>query len=281
MFIQRVINIFLGVLLTTQVVFAADSSTDSSVNEVARPAISPVNGAVDPESDLENMTVKDPYESFNRGIFNFNEALDKAILKPVASVYNVILPPPVRKGVSNFFDNLNMVPTILNDLLQANFYQATSDTWRLGINSTVGLLGFVDVASKIGLEPNAEDFGLTLAQWGYTNSNYLVLPFFGPSTVRDGIGLPINYEFLSVYPYIHPMWKRYALYGLWVVSTRATLLNFEKISQQITFDKYVFQRDAYMQRRAYLIQRNHELGNPYLSETTEPPQPTHKFRRYL
>lgn len=208
----------------------------------------------------------DPYEPFNRAMFQFNDGLDRFILKPIATVYNAVIPKPVAKCMGNFFSNLDTVPTVINDLLQANFYQAASDSWRLVINSTVGILGFFDVASHMGLEPNAEDFGLTLAQWGYTKSNFLVLPFLGPSTVRDAVGWPINYYAFSVYPHIYPQEDRYALYGLGVIVRRADYLRFEGVMQQAALDKYIFMRDAYLQRRNHLIERNKQLGNPYIEK---------------
>lgn len=212
---------------------------------------------------------QDPYESFNRVVYHFNDALDNFVLKPLAHTYNTVLPRPLVKGISNFFANLDNFPTVVNDVLQANFYQAASDGWRLAINTTVGLLGFFDVASHMGLEPNKEDFGLTLAQWGYTQSNYLILPFFGPSTPRDAIGLPMDYYLFSVYPHIHPTIRRYELYGLGVVSRRADLLSFQNVMDQAAVDRYVFLRDAYMQRRTYQIQRNKELGDPYLNKSKQ------------
>lgn len=211
---------------------------------------------------------KDPYEPFNRKMYHFNDFLDNALLKPIATLYTKIVPKPVVKGISNIFSNIDTVPTVANDVLQVNFYQATNDFWRLAVNSTVGILGFFDVATDIGLEPNKEDFGLTLARWGYTNSNYLVLPFFGPSTVRDGLGLPVDYYAFSIYPRITPVSQRYALYGLGVVSRRAELLRFQDVFDEAAIDKYVFLRDAYMQRRAYLIERNKELGDPYLEKNS-------------
>lgn len=209
---------------------------------------------------------KDPYESFNRVVYHFNDAIDKWALKPVATLYNKIMPKPVNKGIANMFYNIDTVPTVFNDVLQGNIYQATSDAWRIGINSTVGILGFFDVAADIGLEPNKEDFGLTLARWGYVNSNYLVLPFFGPSTLRDAIGIPVDYYAFSVYPYIYPVQDRYRIYAVGVVSKRAELLHYQNVMQQAALDEYVFLRDAYMQRRAYLIERNKQLGDPYLDK---------------
>ena len=214
-------------------------------------------------------TQKDPYESFNRIMYHFNDFLDNAILKPVATFYNKVMPKPLNKGIKNFFSNIDNVPTVVNDVLQGNLYQGVSDSWRLVINSTIGIVGFFDVAVNMGLEPNTEDFGLTLAQWGYTSSNYLVLPFFGPSTPRDTVGLPVDYYFFSVYPHIRPPSARYGIYGLGVVARRADLLSFENVMEQASIDKYAFLRDAYLQRRAYLIQRNKELGNPYLEKNKQ------------
>ncbi len=200
---------------------------------------------------------QDPYEKFNRVMYRFNDIFDTVLLKPLAKFYNAFVPKPLAKGFSNFFSNIDNVPTIINDVLQGNFYQAANDMWRLSINSTVGILGFFDVAAPIGLAPNAEDFGLTLARWGYRNSNYLVLPFLGPTTVRDGVfGWPINYYGMTIYPYIRPTWKRYALYGFGVVVKRADFLRYQDIFEQVTIDKYVFMRDAFLQHRNYLIERN-------------------------
>lgn len=209
---------------------------------------------------------QDPYERFNRDMFKFNDFLDTYFLKPVATVYNKIVPKPLAKGLSNVYSNIDNVPTIINDVLQGNFYQATSDTWRLAINTTIGIGGFFDPASHIGLEPNSEDFGLTLAQWGYTKSNYLVLPFIGPTTVRDGISYPINYYYMSIYPLIKPTRDEYYLYFGGVIVRRAELLSYENFMQQAAIDKYVFIRDAYLQHRNYMIERNSQLGNPYTDQ---------------
>ena len=215
---------------------------------------------------LKPINPDDPYEPFNRVMFTFNDKLDKFVLKPIATLYNKIIPKPLTKGISNFFSNVDTVPTVANDVLQANFYQATSDAWRLVINTTVGILGFFDVATTVGLEYNYEDLGLTFARWGVTSSNYLVLPFLGPSTVRDAIAWPINYEYLTIYPYITPVSARYELYFTNLISKRADYLHYNDVMEQATLDKYVFMRNAYMQRRAYLIERNKQLGDPYLDD---------------
>lgn len=247
---------------TTSAANTASSSNAATADSTSAADIAGADDAV-PTSQA------DPYQPFNRAMYRFNDVLDRVILKPVATVYNKIVPKPLAKGITNFFANVDTVPTVANDVLQANIYQATSDGWRLVINSTVGVLGFFDVASDMGLEPNKEDFGLTLARWGYTNSNYLVLPFFGPSTPRDAIGLPVDYYVFSIYPYITPLSARYEIYGLGVISRRADLLSFQNVMEEAAVDRYVFLRDAYLQRRAYLIQRNKELGDPYLEKNKQ------------
>jgi phospholipid-binding lipoprotein MlaA len=198
----------------------------------------------------------DPYENYNRHAFKLNQTLDKVLFKPIATVYKTIVPWPLTKGISNFFSNLEQVPTIINDLLQADFYDATADTWRLLINTTVGLGGFIDVASRIDLPARTQDFGLTMAKWGYRSSSYLVIPILGPRTVRDTISWPINYGVFSVYPYINDISWRNALTAGSFVNARAQLLDFDQTIKQASFDPYVFQRNAYLQRRNYLIRQN-------------------------
>lgn len=224
-------------------------------------------------ADTRTVNPVDPYEPFNRVMFNFNDFIDKAILKPVATAYNKVIPKFIAKGINNMFSNIDTIPTVINDVLQINFYQAASDAWRFAVNSTIGIAGFFDVAQHVGLEPNAEDFGLTLARWGWKDSNYLVLPFLGPTTVRDGIAWPINYEYMTIYPYIYPVSTRYSIYGLSLVSKRAELLRFGDVMDQAALDRYVFMRDAYLQSRAYRIERNEQLGDPYLvkSNLENPP----------
>lgn len=209
---------------------------------------------------------KDPYETFNRPMFAINDWLDRWILKPIAVLYTKITPKPLAKGISNAYNNIDTVPTILNDILQANFYQAINDSWRLGINTTIGIAGLFDVAAAIGLEPNnKQDFGLTLAQWGWVNSNYLVLPILGPGTVRDQLSIYPNY-YLTIYPYIEPDIVEYGVLAGSFIVRRAEILRYQNVFEQAALDKYTFVRDAYLQRRAYLIERNKQLGNPYLEK---------------
>ena len=239
------------------------SKTDQAVATTSQTTTLDPAGAIDQTATTnveDDTTTKDPFEKFNRPMFSFNEKLDKFILKPIATLYNAIMPRPLNEGVHNFFLNIGNLPTIANDILQFNFYQMANDTWRLGINTTVGIGGLFDVAGRIGLKPYANDFGLTLATWGYEHSNYLVLPFFGPNTFRDGMGIPVDYYVFSIYPHIKPYRTRYALYGLGVVDRRAQLLQYQSVLEEISLDKYVFVRNAYMQRRAYQIEQNQHLS---------------------
>lgn len=213
--------------------------------------------AVDDSADV---TIADPYEKFNRHTFAFNDALDTHILQPVARFYNKIMPKPLNKGIHNFFLNLNTVSTIADDFLQFNFYQMTNDMWRFTINSTIGIGGLFDVASRMNLPFYENDFGMTLATWGYRKSNYLVLPFYGSYTVRDAMSLPVDYYALSAYQYIEPPRLGYAIYALGVVDWRAQTLKYNDLLDAAALDKYVFVRNAYMQRRAFQLEQNRHLG---------------------
>jgi phospholipid-binding lipoprotein MlaA len=187
---------------------------------------------------------RDPYETFNRHAYHLNKTIDKIIFKPIATI--------IKKGVTNFFNNVSQVPTVANDLLQANFHQAKSDAWRFLINSSIGVLGIFDVASSMNIPFHSEDVGLTFAHWGMKESSYLVLPLWGSSTVRDAIGLPINY-YLTIYPHLNDTSTRNWLFATNTVNQRSNLLHFEKVIKQAAFDQYVFERDAYFQRRQYSI----------------------------
>ncbi|MGD9108791.1 MAG: VacJ family lipoprotein [Gammaproteobacteria bacterium] len=223
------------------------------------------------ETDIEqqnNQQQKDPYEKLNRAMFQFNEDLDYLILKPIAKTYNAITPSPVNTAVDNVFNNLTEIPTVINDLLQFNFYQATSDSWRFVINSTVGIGGILDVAKKTGLSRHYEDFGLTLARWGWKDSNYLVIPFLNSSTIRDGISL-IPYYYMTIYPYIRDWRSRYAILAWRAIDIRAQLLRFEKVYRAAAIDRYVLVRSAYLQRRRHLINQNKKLDDPYTAENTQ------------
>lgn len=200
---------------------------------------------------------RDPLESVNRGIYNFNDGLDTMILKPAAEVYRGVIPQPVRNGVSNVFSNLNDVIVALNNLLQGKFEAAISDIARLLVNTTVGLLGIFDVATEAGLEKHDEDFGQTLGYWGIGDGPYLVLPFLGPRNLRDTAGLVGDFK-LDPVIYIDPVRDRNAALGLRLVSRREALLGASNVLEAAALDEYAFVRDAYLQRRRNLIYD----GNP-------------------
>jgi phospholipid-binding lipoprotein MlaA len=213
---------------------------------------------------------KDPYEAYNRKTFVFNDALDRNILQPVARFYNKIMPKPLNKGIHNFFLNLNTLSTVGDDFLQFNFYQMTKDTYRLVINSTLGFGGLFDIATRMHIPYFQNDFGLTLAKWGYKNSSYLVLPILGSNTIRDGIGIPVDYFEFSVYPYVRPQSTRYQLLGLFMVDHRAHLLQFEPVLEEAAIDRYVFMRNAYMQHRAFQIEQVKHLSYKDRDENQNP-----------
>ncbi|SEI98972.1 phospholipid-binding lipoprotein MlaA [Azotobacter beijerinckii] len=192
---------------------------------------------------------EDPWEGFNRPIFRFNDTLDRYFMKPVAKGYQAIAPQFVEDGVHNAYRNIGDVGNLANNLLQAKFHDAGVDTSRLLLNTTVGVLGVVDVGTKMGLDRNDEDFGQTLGAWGVPSGHYVVLPFFGPSTIRDTGGL-VGDAFTKPYPYMESTAARYGLFVGEVVDTRASLLAAEKV---ITGDRYIFIRDAYLQNREFKV----------------------------
>lgn len=196
---------------------------------------------------------KDPYETYNRSAYRFNQTIDQIALKPAAKVYDRILPGPIKKGVLNFFDNLNELPTIANDLLQGNLVYAASNSWRFLINSTVGVFGVIDVASRLGVAKYSTDFGITLRKWGIKPTPYLVLPLLGPSTVTDTFAIPVDYQ-ATVYNYVKPKSIVYGAVAVNTIGRRAELLKYGS-ADDVTLDPYIFQRHAYLQQREALLQK--------------------------
>lgn len=194
----------------------------------------------------------DPFEKYNRAVFKFNDGFDKVLLKPVAKGYRKILPSPVRRSVGNFFRNLLEPTTIVNDILQGKFEQAVTDSLRLLYNTSFGLLGIFDVATAIGIERHQEDFGQTFAVWGLKPGPYLMLPFLGPSNVRDGIGLLPYYFATDPRLYNSDSTVNLALVGINAVDSRAQLLTGSKLLE-LQLDPYAFLRETYNQRRIDLI----------------------------
>lgn len=192
---------------------------------------------------------KDPLEGLNRGVYKFNDAADKAVIKPVAGAYKAVMPGPVRTGVNNFFSNLGTVVTAINDLLQFKFSKAMDDSGRFVINSTFGLLGVIDVASMDNVPKNNEDFGQTLGYWGVGSGAYVVLPLLGPSTLRDTGGLVVDTWAFDPLGYIDDPATRNGLYVLKFVDKRAQYLPASDLLDEAALDPYAFMRDAYLQRR--------------------------------
>ena len=208
----------------------------------------------------------DPWEGFNRAVYGFNKTADETLIKPIATGYQAITPDFLDRGITNFFNNLDDVVVLANQILQGKPQEAVSDFSRLVWNSTVGLLGFIDVATHLDLPKHNEDFGQTLGRWGYTPGPYLVLPILGPHTARDAIGLipdwflfdPLNYTDLSFR-------QRLAVAAVKYIDIRADLLSASTIVDTAALDEYTFIRDAYLQRREYLIYD----GNPPEEEFDE------------
>ena len=209
---------------------------------------------------------RDPWQGFNRSIYSFNDTLDRHALKPVAKSYRAVMPDFAEQGVRNFFSNLNDVSVAVNNLLQAKLKDSFSDIGRLLVNSTVGVLGLFDVASSIGLEKHQEDFGQTLATWGVGSGPYIVWPFFGPSTLRDTPSLVVDTVLLDPVTHVElKLAERASVIALDRISRRAELLSLEQAVDEISTDRYTFIREAYLDRRDFLIhdglppQRNNDL----------------------
>lgn len=200
----------------------------------------------------------DPWESFNRSVFEFNEGLDTYLLKPVVSVYRFILPEFVRDGIYNFFSNYSDIYTALYNLLQGKPGDAFNDLMRVAVNTTMGLGGLLDLATPGGLEKHKEDWGQTLGVWGVPAGPYVVLPFFGPSNVRDTFGTAADLESDYLFRLLPNVGLRNSLTGLRVVNARNTYYEAGDLLDGAAIDKYSFVRDAYIQRRQYQINEGRE-----------------------
>ena len=195
---------------------------------------------------------RDPWEPLNRGIYRFNDKVDTAVARPVATAYQKFVPSEIRERVRNFFGNLADPFIGVNNFLQGKFEDGVSDWARFAFNTTIGLFGLHDVATDMGYEKHNEDFGQTFGRWGAPSGPYLVLPFLGSSTLRDGVGTGVDI-YADPLGEIRPYHTEYALWGLRLTQTRADLLDASRILEEAALDKYTFQRDAYLQRRRSLI----------------------------
>ena len=216
-------------------------------------------------------STNDPFESWNRAMFGFNEGLDLVVLKPVASGYQAMVPELVRTGVGNFFSNFGDGWSAINQLLQGKPVVAAEMTMRMATNTFFGIGGLFDVASDLGIERRQEDLGQTLGRWGLPAGPYLFWPLLGPSSMRDSAGLPLDLSW-STGAMTNDGVVRVGLTALQVVDTRAGLLNATRLVDEIALDKYVFIRDGYLARRRSLVYDGDppELPEPKVDPTPAP-----------
>jgi len=206
---------------------------------------------------VANPDKRDPLESMNRSVFAFNDAADAAVVKPVATVYRNVVPNLVRKGVGNFFNNLEDVWSIFNNAIQGRRMDTGDSIGRVMVNSTIGILGLVDVASDLNIERHTTDFGMTLGRWGVPPGPYVVLPLLGPSTLREVAALPVDRQGNAL-TYVDDESARTGLTVVKLLNLRAKYLNAGDVVAGAALDKYSFTRDSYLQR-----QRNQQYdGNP-------------------
>jgi phospholipid-binding lipoprotein MlaA len=194
---------------------------------------------------------QDPWESWNRGVYRVNDKLDRAIVKPVTKTYVRVVPSPIRTGVHNFFANLNTPTVMINDALQGKLLAAGNDLGRFLLNTTVGIGGILDPATPAGLALNDEDFGQTLGHWGVHPGPFVELPLLGPSDVRDASSKVVD-TYTNPRQYIRNVYVKYGIYLPYLLDARASLLPLDETLKNV-YDPYAFIRDAYLQRRAYLV----------------------------
>lgn len=204
-----------------------------------------------------NANPRDPLEPFNRGVYQFNDAVDAAVLKPVATAYQTVTPVPVQRGIGNFFENLKTPWSFINNALEFKGQAAIASLMRFAVNTTIGLGGIFDVATDINIEKHTRDFGHTLGYWGVPPGAYLVLPLLGPSSVRDTVAVPADLM-AGLLTYVDNVPLRNSLWALGFVDERSKWLKASTILEEAALDKYSFTRDAYLQRRRNTIYD----GNP-------------------
>lgn len=190
----------------------------------------------------------DPYEKYNRVIFKFNRGLDYVILRPVADLYDTVIPEPIQGGIGRMYTNFYEPSRVVNDILQGEGLYAAQDGARFVVNTTVGLVGFFDVAQSLGYPPHHQDFGVTMARWGWDQSAFLVVPFLGVYTVRDFSAIPFNSYAFTFWPYVRPESLSWELYFLELIHDRSVLRPTDKVIDE-AIDPYLLVRDAYLQKR--------------------------------
>jgi len=215
-----------------------------------------------------NANPKDPLEPFNRSMFEFNDALDRTVFKPVATAYRDVTPDLARRGVGNFFNNIEDAWSFVNNVLQLKGEGALSSLMRVCFNTVFGFGGVLDIASEMQMERHTEDFGQTLGRWGVGAGPYVVLPFFGPSTLRDTVALPVDKTAGDPVTKIDDIPVRNTLWALRVIDNRAQLLRAGEVLEEVALDKYTFMRDAHLQRRRNAVFD----GNPPEEEPEPEPE---------
>jgi phospholipid-binding lipoprotein MlaA len=199
-----------------------------------------------------NPSKVDPFEPMNRSFYQFHDAVDTAVMRPAIQMYIDVVPEPIRQAVSNVFNNIDDFISVINDLLQGNFDQMGHDMGRVMLNTGAGVGGLVDFASMVGIPRGNQDFGLTFGKWGFDQGPYLFVPLFGPTTFRDGAGW-ITRIAIGPVGYIPDVALRNALYGAGAVDVRAQYVQAGKLVDTAAIDRYLFIRNAYLQRRRYLV----------------------------
>jgi phospholipid-binding lipoprotein MlaA len=215
---------------------------------------------------------RDPWEPLNRGIYKFNDKVDTTIAQPVAKAYQKVVPGEVRGRVRNFFGNIADVFIGVNNFLQGKFEEGVGDWARVAFNTTIGLFGIHDVATDMGYEKHNEDFGQTFGRWGARPGPYLVLPLLGSSDARDALGTGLDI-YADPMGEVRPYHLQYGLWALRFTQLRADLLDASRILEQAALDKYVFQRDAYLQRRRSLVYDGHPPREKEPEDEEEPKKP--------
>ena len=221
------------------------------------------------------VTDNDPFESWNRKVFDFNQELDDFLLRPVAVVWTEAVPQPVRQGIGNFYANIADAWSAVNNLLQGKPRTAFAVAFRFSVNTVFGFGGLLDLASEMGIDRSYEDFGQTLGVWGFDSGPYLVWPLLGPSTLRDSVALPLNYAASPMYLFNLDLLGQFGVWTLNLVNTRSGLLGATSLLDSIALDKYTFVRDAYLQRRRSQVYDGEEPASPDPSreDDAEPPAP--------
>ena len=209
-----------------------------------------------------NLSANDPFEEINRSIYKFNKAVDESFARPVAEVYDNLVPSFIKYGITNFFDNIEEIDNSFNQLLQGKPGYAVNDFARFCVNTTIGLVGLVDVASSLGLDSHDEDFGQTLGVWGVPTGPYLMLPFYGPSSPRDLVGRPISGVLSGTFS-IEESDVRLSITALDALETRARLLDVESL---IVGDKYTFIKNSYLQYSEFEVQDGEEIEDDFTDD---------------